>query len=142
MLNIKTIGSFPNLIHVPTHFFKIILTRKYDDSLSQSDNERILVCCAAFLIPNTSTESTEKDMPSSLSTGEYIYKLYVQFKQFILNSFSHEPTVIDERGTIGVCFGNEEKYYSNKSEDLSRRYVSSFGRFVVKIEDLVCSECT
>jgi DNA/RNA endonuclease G (NUC1) len=43
---ILLIGSSPRLIHVPTHFYKVVLTRKKtSEGIEQ-------ICCAAFLVPN------------------------------------------------------------------------------------------
>lgn len=62
------VGSSPNLVHVPTHYYKIILTRTKlagdVDSLS----------CAAFLVPNSSPlEYLSED--TTLSPLSFVIKL-------------------------------------------------------------------
>lgn len=42
----RTVGTFPNLIHVPTHFYKVILGKKKDGGAS---------IVAAFIVPNSDT---------------------------------------------------------------------------------------
>ncbi len=41
----RTIGTFPNLIHVPTHFYKVILGKSQGRSYA----------VAAFMVPNVDT---------------------------------------------------------------------------------------
>lgn len=58
-----TIGTFPKLITVPTHFFKIVLAKRYlpikssSSSLSPLEYEQVVV--AAFLIPNNDSINNE-----------------------------------------------------------------------------------
>lgn len=46
----RTIGDFPHLITVPTHFFKVIIGR-------QKESQRMVI--AAFLVPNNNTVSKQ-----------------------------------------------------------------------------------
>jgi DNA/RNA endonuclease G (NUC1) len=47
---INTIGKFPKLIHVPTHFFKVIVGRRANSNQKGGDDYLI----GAFLVPNIS----------------------------------------------------------------------------------------
>lgn len=44
----KTVGTFPNLVSVPTHYYKVILGRP----AAGSNNHNADVVVAAFLFPN------------------------------------------------------------------------------------------
>lgn len=54
----KAIGIYPKLIHVPTHFFKIIVCKKCfkgkNDNYTSSDSngDTLHICVGAFLVPN------------------------------------------------------------------------------------------
>ena len=115
-LNIKTIGTFPNLIHVPTHFFKVILTRKC------TDNGRVLVCCAAFLIPNSDTETNEVT-PLPTTSSSLIKDIYL----FFVRIWNWRSSCKYIEGDLNVL----------KVVPMAHSSVSPFTRFLIKIEDLV-----
>ena len=51
----KTVGSFPKLVHVPTHFFKVIVARRATNansatSSSAAGQQHVFV--GAFMVPN------------------------------------------------------------------------------------------
>lgn len=132
VVNIKTIGSFPNLIHVPTHFYKIILTRKCKPVPSMGDSERVLVCCAAFLIPNI--DNVEIPQPCSYYSiiSGFLQRIRVLFMQYVWNE-SAKVDDFDEvsESLLGLPSGNSRTHLAKEG------YASSFEQFVVKIEDLV-----
>jgi len=47
----RTVGSFPRLVEVPTHFFKVLLVRGRKLGGSES-SDKDLIAVAAFLMPN------------------------------------------------------------------------------------------
>jgi len=51
----KTIGVYPKLIHVPTHFFKVIITIQRSRPGKGSAEWALDVSAGAFLFPNTSS---------------------------------------------------------------------------------------
>jgi DNA/RNA endonuclease G (NUC1) len=51
-----TIGAFPRLISVPTHFFKVILATKYTPNQG-TDLQLKQEVVAAFLVPNSEIDS-------------------------------------------------------------------------------------
>ena len=54
----STIGAFPKLITVPTHFYKIILAKRYLPTVNKSlEYQQVVV--AAFLIPNDNSVTNE-----------------------------------------------------------------------------------
>ena len=77
----KTIGIYPRLIHVPTHFFKIVICKKGnsgygkhaknigdvgdvgDNDVNRTDNNNTLhISVGAFLIPNIDIPMSNHDV--------------------------------------------------------------------------------
>jgi hypothetical protein len=49
---IDSIGDPPDLISVPTHFFKVVLTLRRNQPPSDGEETDYTVECAAFVVPN------------------------------------------------------------------------------------------
>lgn len=121
IFQIKAIGSFPNFIYVPTHFFKVILTRQFKAKSADESKDSLVLCCAAFLIPNTDlhhikdTEDVEGIFPLLLSiVFNQLYSLLKKVKIIV-------PAKKGEKG---------------ESSEVTNQSWTSFEKFVVKIEDL------
>ena len=64
----KTIGNFPKLITIPTHFFKIIKGKRYISVPKGSSGELEQVILGCFLIPNETIDS-------NIPIGRFIVRL-------------------------------------------------------------------
>ena len=54
----KTIGTFPKLITVPSHYFKVVLARRFTPVASSKDVTIENLSVAAFLVPNEESSAT------------------------------------------------------------------------------------
>ena len=59
----RSIGSFPKLVHVPTHFFKVVLARRASPPGGSSSYQ----AAGAFLVPNVNTVDSKV-------CGQYLIK--------------------------------------------------------------------
>ena len=102
----RTIGSFPKLVHVPTHFFKIVvLTRagsgmKNNNTNNGNSKESMLVewwpansanksvAIGAFLVPNADHIDAKVRTFRRLNKRQYQIYIYINKFIFILVIFS------------------------------------------------------
>jgi hypothetical protein len=180
VLNIKTVGAFPHLIHVPTHFFKVILTRTREEEEEEDSflstqqqqqqqghnhKQRVVISCAAFLIPNTDDDYSVESLSSHYLISDFVQYLFSFLEQFksrfytsiypseIVDSEQSDAacacasTALGARGAAAAGRGagrsgagaggtSSSSAQQAKAASISKRYESSLTRFVVKIEDL------
>jgi hypothetical protein len=134
VLSIKTVGSLANLVHVPTHFFKIILTRKVLSTSIDGDAERI--CCAAFLIPNIDVDADDVVMDGRPAPAGL-----VSYWRDLCTRYIGGPIWSGIAACLRSCGCSSPppraaKVVSRDASD-SGRGASSISHFVIKIEDLV-----
>jgi len=134
VLNIRTIGCFPNLVHVPTHFFKIILTRK-----CQPSGDSTTLGCAAFLVPN-SDATAEPTQVSSLTYFEY-------FKHFVRWDYVISCILVIVFGVSGAVPEDGEPHARRGADEQPSSSSCAVGdaqllRHVVRVSDLVRCVCS
>ena len=119
IFHIETIGQFPNLIHVPTHYFKIILTRRILPH-SKDNAVRVVVSCGAFLIPNTDRDESR-----------HSFDLYSVIYDFICALFEK----------IGATVNVNEFCMARESIERTAKCEPVVNQFIVRIDDLVSYSC-
>jgi hypothetical protein len=91
----RTVGTFPNLVQVPSHFFKVIIGRKNGSPSS---------VVAAFLVPNN--ESVDKAVLVSLVLLlVFVLSDYVVLSVLLLGSNHELPCEVEPTRIIGYVIG-------------------------------------
>jgi hypothetical protein len=125
-LNIKIIGTFPHLVHVPSHFYKVILTRR---CLSEKHQ---IISCAAFLVPNKSDDDINVDGEEAYELSPLL-RLYVHVSEMVQRAGVYFKAIISPRG------GRDEPRQSPKrsTSSTSEKSVLPLTCFALRIDDLV-----
>jgi hypothetical protein len=121
---LKTIGNFPDLVHVPTHFFKIVLTKRTE--LSSSNSARHVLGCAAFLVPNSIPNNELTDLPQ---VDSYFKLCWQYLHSFVVFVFWGTPV---EKDYTHPKMGEHQR-----TRGTNGNTVRSLLPYVVKISDLV-----